>query len=1119
MHCYGCGSIIEPSDHACPQCEMSSPRRCPGCRGLNPGGAVFCGGCGNRLDGGRHGVAGVAEGVASRLDRQTSRSAIDGELRQVTVMFADLRGSLGVIQGSDPEQVQALLDAVVVRMVDSVERYGGTVNQVMGDGIMALFGAPVAHEDHAVRAANAALQMHDAVQRLDDTAWEALNLEPQIRVGLDSGEVLVRTARTELGLEYRAVGATTHMAARMEQLAEPGSVLLTDNTHRLGRGMLRTRSLGRQLVRGSSEPVEIHELVGMTGQTRFQANLALGVSPLVGREEPLTVVRTALGRSLSGASQTVVVSGEPGVGKSRLCYEALQAHSGAPLRMIEASAMSYGRHRPHGLLSSLLKSVLEVDAGDSAERVASKVARGVARVAADAPAIAEDAEPGLRVLVDLPIEDRRWRRLDPAQRRRRIEETMRSLLRSICAEGPTVLLFEDLHWSDDDSLTFVSGLVEQPPGEHTLLLLTHRPDLESRWAGLPDVHTCNLEGLGGDAAQQLMGALLGEADVAHLLRGVVEQTEGNPFFIEESARALLAEGLDTRTAAADGGTRFEMPATVEALLAARVDRLRNEPLELLQAAAVTGDDTPASMLQRVADLSQEEFDERMAALTRADLLYETRAFRAPMYSFKHALIQDVVYNRLLKPRLRTLHGRSADTLEALYPERLGEYVERLAEHTYRAEQWERSIGYHEMASTRALRSSASQAAWQHLSRCLEMVELLPAGRGRAERSIDLRLRAMAPLVPLGEHTRTLSLLEEAEERTEALGDAARLATIHSQQSMTLWLLAQHRRAQTVAEQAVQEAAALGDSTTELATRYYQGVIHHALGELRPAVAVLRELVREFEGPLARKRMGWAGYPSCFIATFAGSALTLLGGFEEALSILERGAALGEEIDHPYSRTMVLEELGYLQLVMGEPEEARETLELAMRLCRDNDVHVMHAPIAARLGRALIATGDAARGRAVIEDALATGTYRAAAHYGIDYLLVAKAYAQLHDGDLGGALDTARCAEEEASSHDEQAYLVCGMLAQARVLAAGTPEWQGRALLHLDATIACAAEIGMRPFEAFALEGRAAIYEGRGDADTARAEREGALAIWSELKAPARIRRLVEQLAESRAETG
>jgi tetratricopeptide (TPR) repeat protein len=328
-------------------------------------------------------------------------------------------------------------------------------------------------------------------------------------------------------------------------------------------------------------------------------------------------------------------------------------------------------------------------------------------------------------------------------------------------------------------------------------------------------------------------------------------------------------------------------------------------------------------------------------------------------------------------------------------------------------------------------------------------------------------------------------------------------------------LAENRRAQPVARQALEEAVAVGAAATELATRYYQAVIHHALGELDDAMAALRALYPVLDGPMARNRMGWAGYPSCFIATFAGAALALQGGFEEGLEILEKGRALGEELDHPYSRTMVLEEYGFMQLLMGEPQRALETLERAMQLCVDNEVHVMHAPIAARLGRALIETGDGARGRQVIEDALERETYRAAAHYGIDYLLVAHAYAQLHDGELEGALACARRAEEEAARHDEQAYHVCGMLAHAEVLAHGDAEWQRRAFDQYAATLRRARELGMRPYEALVRQGMAALHARREEDEPARVEREAAIALWSELGAPARVEQLTRVQPTSR----
>src|SRR5262245_53424151 len=390
----------------------------------------------------------------------TSRSALEGERKQVTVLFADLKGSTELIRDLDPEQAQALLDPALHHMMDAVHRYEGTVNQVLGDGIMALFGAPVAHEDHAVRACYAALAMQVALRRYAEEVRRSHGIAVQMRVGLNSGEVVVRAIGNDLHMDYSAVGQATHLAARMEQLATPGSIFLTAATLRLVEGLVQVTALGPVPVKGLEEPIEVLELVGASGlRQRLQATAMRGLTRFVGRDRELDALDQGLERAGAGHGQLVAVVGEPGVGKSRLVYEFLQSHRTQGWRVLESASVSYGKATPYFPVMDLLKRYCQVDDGDDVRTVRAKVTGHVLTL----DERLQDTLPALLALLDAGPDDSPFRQLDPAQRRQRTLDALKWVVLRESQEQPLLLVFEDLHWIDSETQALLNNLVESLP--------------------------------------------------------------------------------------------------------------------------------------------------------------------------------------------------------------------------------------------------------------------------------------------------------------------------------------------------------------------------------------------------------------------------------------------------------------------------------------------------------------------------------------------------------------------------------------------------------------------------------------------------------------------------------
>jgi class 3 adenylate cyclase len=499
----------------------------------------------------------------------TSRAALEGERKQVTVLFADLKGSMELLADRDPEEARKILDPVLERMMEAVHHYEGTVNQVMGDGIMALFGAPLAHEDHAVRGCHAALRMQRRVNLYADELQRGGGTAVQIRVGVNSGEVLVRAIGSDLHMDYTAVGQTTHLAARMEQMAKPGSALITGNTLRLAEGYVKVRPLGAVTVKGHKTPTPTYELTGISpARSRLQASTARGLTRFVGRDHELQRLAEALERAAAGHGQAVAVVGEAGLGKSRLAWEFVRSHRTDEWLVLESNSVSYGKAMPYQPVIELLKAYCQIQERDDQQAIRE-------RVAGKLLILDRSLEPlltPLLTLLDVPVDDAAWDALDPPQRRQRTLDAVRRLLLRESQVRPLLLIFEDLHWIDAESQAFLDGLMESLPRARVLLLVNYRPEYQHTWGGKTYYFELRIDPLPPEGAEELLHGMLGaDRTLEPLRRVLIERTGGNPFFLEECVRTLVEievlvgeRGAYRMVKAPDA---WQIPATAQAILA------------------------------------------------------------------------------------------------------------------------------------------------------------------------------------------------------------------------------------------------------------------------------------------------------------------------------------------------------------------------------------------------------------------------------------------------------------------------------------------------------------------------------------------------------------------------
>ncbi|HTD57318.1 MAG TPA: adenylate/guanylate cyclase domain-containing protein, partial [Solirubrobacteraceae bacterium] len=742
----------------CEECATRLVRTCSSCGTQLSPTAKFCPECARPVDAGTTQPRFASPGaytpkhLAEKI--LTSKSALEGERKQVTVLFADLKGSMELLAERDPEDARRILDPVLEYMMEAVHRYEGTVNQVMGDGIMALFGAPLAHEDHAVRACYAALDMQTALRRYSDEVRRTHGIKVQIRIGLNSGVVVVRAIGSDLHMDYTAVGQTTHLAARMEQLADPGTILVTGETLRLAEGYIEVKPLGPIPVKGLSAPVEVYGIVAAGPQrSRLHAAAARGLTRFVGRETEMEQLRLALGRAEAGHGQVVALVGEPGVGKSRLVWEITHSHRIHGWQIVQASSVSYGKATLYLPVINLLRSYFKIQEED-AEREARE------KILGKLLALDETLRPTLPAflgLLDFPVEDSQWQTLDPPQRRQQTLEAVKRLFLRESRVQPLLMVFEDLHWIDAETQALLDGLVESLPTVRALLLVNFRPEYQHGWGRKTYYTRLRLDPLPQKSAEQLLDALLGpDLELQPLADHLIKRTQGNPFFLEESVRTLAETGV---LAGAPGSHRMAkpfhaalMPQTVEAVLAARIDRLPAEEKRLLQTASVIGTDVPFSLLQAVAELPDDALRRCLAHLQAAEflyeILYETSPFPSVEYTFKHALTHEVAYTSLVQERRRALHALIVHAFEALYADRLGQHVERVAHHALRGQVWERAVHYLTESGLKAAARSAHREAIEYFEQALETIGHLPETRSTLETALDIRIALGPSLIAL-----------------------------------------------------------------------------------------------------------------------------------------------------------------------------------------------------------------------------------------------------------------------------------------------------------------------------------------------------------------------------------
>jgi class 3 adenylate cyclase/tetratricopeptide (TPR) repeat protein len=939
MRCPRCRHENPSVAKFCSECGASLASRCTACSAELPAGAKFCVQCGAPTASSESRYPSPQSYTPKHLAERILAAGMEGERKLVTVLFADMKGSMELIAERDPEEARKLLDPVLERMMEAVHHYEGTVNQVMGDGIMALFGAPLAHEDHGVRACYAALRMQEAIRRYSEGLRRSSGVEVRIRVGLNSGEVIVRSIGNDLRMDYTAVGQTTNLASRMEQLATPGTTRLTARTLELAEGYVDVKPLGPVPVKGMSGPVEVYELAGASAvRTRLQAARARGLTRFVGRDAEMDQLRQAAEQARNGRGQVVAVVGEPGVGKSRLYYEFIHSHHAHGWLAVESGSVSYGKATAYLPLADLFRNYFKIESRDEVRSLRAKVTGNL--LALD-ESLKDAVAPTLWLLDALP-EDSPFLALDPGQRRRQtLVAAKRILLRESEAQ-PLLLVFEDLHWIDGETQAFLDSLVETLPSARILLAVNYRPEYQHGWAARSCYRQLRIDPLPPQSVDDLLEGLLGvDPSVAKLKPLLGERTQGNPLFLEESVRGLVESGV---LAGARGSYRLvgqldaiRVPATVQAILEARMDRLEPADKRLLQAAAVIGADVPFSLLEAIADMQGEALRGGLARLQAAELVYESKLFPELEYAFKHALTHDVAYGGVLQERKRALHARIVEVMERLYAERLQEQTELLAHHAARAQVPDKALRYLRQAGERAAGRYANFEAAHYFEQALEALKQLPATPENQASLLDIRI-ALGPALIATKGT-TSHHVEDCYREAVALADRAQSPAKRFPAVWGLWFVrftrGDYEEAASRAQALLRAAQDSGDSGHLLEAHHSLWASLSAMGRSLEVIAHIEEGRRLYDREKhSTQAFEYGGHDAGACSHWhLGLTHWVLGYPDKALKEAEQGVRLAKELRHPMSTVISLWFAAWVQLQRGAIDAAAAPAEESLEISR------------------------------------------------------------------------------------------------------------------------------------------------------------------------------------------
>jgi class 3 adenylate cyclase/tetratricopeptide (TPR) repeat protein len=975
MKCPECQAENPEGKKFCRKCGAEMAVVCPQCGAKLQPDDTFCGDCGLRVKEALQSLdytqpqSYTPKHLADKI--LTSRSSIEGERKLVTVLFADVANFTSLSEKLDPEEVHTIMDGCFKILMDEIHKFEGTINQFTGDGVMALFGAPVAHEDHAGRACHAALSIQKAMDDYGQKVARDYGAEFKMRIGLNSGPVIVGAIGDDLRMDYTAVGDTTNLASRMERLAQPGTVLLSKNSYRLVKDYFDLNPLGKWDVKGKEDAQEVFELVKAGGAaTRLKAAEARGLTKFVGREDSMAALIGAYEKARNGAGQVVGVVGEAGVGKSRLLYEFRNRLPQEEFTFLEGRCIHFGGAMPYLPILEILRSYFEIREGERETVIRRRVREKITGL--------EEKLQGILLpiqdLLSLKVEDEAYLKLEPKRRKEKVFEALRDLVVRVSQERPLVIAIEDLHWIDKTSEEFLDYFIGWLATTKVMLILLHRPEYIHQWGSKSYFTRIGLDQLSLKSSAELVKAILEGGETSPELSSLIlNRAAGNPLFMEELTHSLLENGSiqmkDQRYVLARTPSDLQVPDTIQGIIAARIDRLEENLKRIMQVASVIGREFAFRILQAISGMS-EDLKAQLLNLQGLEFIYEKSLFPELEYIFKHALIQEVAYSSLLSNRRKEIHKRIGGAIEELYAENLEEFYEVLAYHYSRSEAFEKACRYLKLSGKKATRSHALWEAFAFYKEAVELLQRLPQTEEIKKELIEVIRSMRTPLGILGFPEGSLSFFQLGERLAKESGDAEHIAAIYSGMGVYYSHMGDYLTAMRYTEEGFEEARKARDIELMAPLGYALCLSYIGTGQYEKIVHKMPEVINLLEKTERESDVfTQAVNPYSYLCGNSGAALGYLGRFEEGKAYLEKALRNATRLGDPATLGMIQFLYGLLFYIRGNFRAAKEHLEKSIAYGEEAKYPMIIALALCTLGHALSFLGDPETGIRQAEEGL------------------------------------------------------------------------------------------------------------------------------------------------------
>jgi class 3 adenylate cyclase/tetratricopeptide (TPR) repeat protein len=995
----------------------------------------------------------------------TTRSSIEGERKLITVLFADVANYTAMSEKLDPEEVHQIMDGCFKILMDEIHKYEGTITQFTGDGVMALFGAPVANEDHAQRACYTALSIQKAVEEYGQEVKSRYGQDFKMRIGLNSGPVVVASIGDDLRMDYTAIGDTTNLASRMESAARPGTILVSDHTHRLARDFFDFGPLGKITVKGKEEPQETYELLKIGKvETRIEAAVAKGLTRFVGRYNSMAALLEAYEKVRSGSGQVVGIMGEAGVGKSRLLLESRNRLPQDEFIYFEGRCIHFGGAMAYLPILDILRSYFEIKEGEQEFLIKKKMAEKIFQLDKNLKAVL----PPFQELLSLKVEDEAYLKLEPKQRRERIFEGLRNLFIRESQNRPLVLAIEDLHWIDKTSEEFLDYLIGWLANARILLILLHRAEYTHRWGSKSYFNRIGLDQLSLKSSAELVEAILERGEVAPELKELIlNRASGNPLFMEELTYTLLENGSiqrkDNQYVLTQKPSNIQIPDTIQGIIAARMDRLEENLKKIMQVAAVIGREFGFRILQAISGM-REELKTYLLNLQSLEFIYEKSLFPELEYIFKHALTQEVAYNSLLLKRRKEIHEKIGKAIEELFANRSEEFYEMLAYHYSRSDSLEKAFQYLRFSAGKATRNNSLWEALRFYKESLGILKQIPETNPIKKERLAVIL-LMAPILRnLGFPEDPTEILQDGERLCKEIEDKRSMALIYSYTGMYYTFKGNLTLGRSYMEQSLSEAEKasdlniLGPLAYGLFANYILEGNYIRIADNAPRIIrLVEETHRELED---------FGLPANLYAALqcqCGFSLMALGKIEMGENLCKKAIFFACEVGHLFSIGVAEMFYGISAAWIGRGEKAVEYLQRSIENFEKSQGTLFLPAMWSKMGLAYYLSGNIPKALEYLEKGLKMQV-ASGLPFWLSFSHVGLSIVHLELNDLTKALSHAEeainCARKNKERHWEALSLLqLGMVGwksqKIKIDEAEQDIRQGIRLVN---------ELGMKPFE-------------------------------------------------------